>query len=282
MSQRTRTLRPGFTLFELLVVLALLVLLFGLLLPAIFQARKSASRILCRNNMKQISLATINAADTYGGKLAPLAGYYPQAPTQPGTPATHGSIFFHILPFLEQDNLYKSGADDKGTSFSAWRGGVYSKFIPTYVCPSDGSSPTHLYEGWLATGSYAANFLVFGANTTYTMDGTARFPASITDGTSNTIFFSERSQQCGGAPNAWAYDGQSSWTPAFAYASVGKFQVLPAERQCDPNLAQSPHAGGINAALGDSSVRFVSDKVSPRTWWFACTPAGGEVLGPDW
>jgi prepilin-type processing-associated H-X9-DG protein len=279
MTQHSRTSRPGVSLFELLVVLALLALLFALLLPAVFQVRKAAARIQCSNNLRQISLATINAADTYENKLSPLAGAYPPVPQ--GTSTGQGSLFFHILPYIEQDNVYESSKDDKG-GHSAWNGSVYSKIIPTYFCTVDGSAPTHLYDGWLGTTSYAANFLVFGNQQTHTMDGMAKFPASITDGTSNTIFFTERYQVCGGTPNAWAYDGQTAWTPAFAYASQGKFQTVPSEQQCDPDLAQSPHAGGINAALGDGSVRFVSEQVSPRTWWYACTPSGGEVLGPDW
>jgi prepilin-type processing-associated H-X9-DG protein len=279
MTRRSRISRRGISLFELLVVLALLAVLFALLLPAIFQVRKAAARIQCSNNCRQITLALINCADTYEGKLPPLAGAYPPAPQ--GAPTGQGTLFFHILPFIEQDNLYQNSKDDKG-GHSTWNGGVYSKVIPTYFCNVDGSAPTHQYDGWLATTSYAANFQVFGDPQTNTMEGMAKFPASITDGTSNTIFFSERHQVCGGTPNGWAYDGQSSWTPAFAYASHGRFQTVPAEQQCDPDLAQSPHAGGINAALGDGSVRFVSEQVSPRTWWYACTPSGGEVLGPDW
>jgi type II secretory pathway pseudopilin PulG len=280
MTQPTRLSRRGISLFELLVVLALLALLFALLLPAIFQARKAAARAQCANNLKQVGIACHNCNDTYN-KLPPLAGYFPVAPAQPGDGATAGTIFFHILPFIEQDNLYKSGTDDKG-HFSAWNAGVYSKVIPTYFCNVDGSAPTHLYDGWLATTSYAANFQVFGNRLDNTMQGAPRIPATFQDGTSNTILFAERYQLCGGTPNAWAYDGQSAWTPAFAYASHGKFQMLPSEKQCDPDLAQTAHAGGINICLGDASVRAVSEQVSPRTWWFACTPDGGEVLGPDW
>jgi hypothetical protein len=279
MSQRLRTPRPGISLFELLVILALLALLFALLLPAIIQVRKTAGRIQCTNNLRQLTLATINCADTYEGKLPPLAGPYPPAPQ--GTATGEGSMFFHILPYIEQDNVYKTAMGDKG-GYSAWNGGVYRTIIPTYFCNVDGSAPSHLYDGWLATTSYAASFLVFGDPHSNTMAGMAKFPASIPDGTSNTIFFTERYQVCRGTPNAWAYDGQTSWTPAFAYASHGKFQTVPAEQQCDPDLAQSPHAGGINAALGDGSARFVSENVSPRTWWFACTPSGGDILGPDW
>jgi prepilin-type processing-associated H-X9-DG protein len=50
----------------------------------------------------------------------------------------------------------------------------------------------------------------------------------------------------------------------------------------DGNKANSPHTGGIQVALGDGSVRFVSGEVSPNTWWAAITPAGGETLANDW
>jgi prepilin-type processing-associated H-X9-DG protein len=46
--------------------------------------------------------------------------------------------------------------------------------------------------------------------------------------------------------------------------------------------ATSPHTGGINAGMGDGSVRFVAQGISGNTWYWACTPQGGEVLGPDW
>jgi prepilin-type processing-associated H-X9-DG protein len=286
MTQRGRPRPAGLTLFELLVILALLVLLFGLLLPAVLRVRQAASRIQCSNNLKQITLATINAADTYQGRLPPLAGYFPADPAGAVVPPSdgHGTLFFHILPFIEQENLYKSGFDPQGKLYSAWTGEVYSKLVPTYLCNADTSGgETHLHDGWLATSGYAGNFQVFGNPGANTMDGKGRYPASIQDGTSNTIFFAERHQVCGGVPNAWAYDGESSsWVPAFAHASAEKFQAMPSEGQCDPSRAQSPHAGGINVALGDGSVRFVSEKVSPQTWWYACTPAGGEVLGPDW
>jgi hypothetical protein len=66
-----------------------------------------------------------------------------------------------------------------------------------------------------------------------------------------------------------------------------KFQVQPMpwtgpNSVCDPTLANSPHPAAINAALCDGSVRTISSGISPNTWWWACTPQGGEVLGTDW
>jgi prepilin-type processing-associated H-X9-DG protein len=47
-------------------------------------------------------------------------------------------------------------------------------------------------------------------------------------------------------------------------------------------VATSPHTGGINVGMGDGSVRLVTQGISGVTWWYAITPTGGEVLGPDW
>jgi len=72
--------------------------------------------------------------------------------------------------------------------------------------------------------------------------------------------------------------------------TASKFQVMPANPlkvasaggQCNYRIASSPHPTGINVAMGDGSVRYLSPAVSAQTWWWACTPAGGEVLGADW
>jgi prepilin-type processing-associated H-X9-DG protein len=66
-----------------------------------------------------------------------------------------------------------------------------------------------------------------------------------------------------------------------ANASPG-FQVLPRPGACDPRVPSSSFAGGINMAMADGSVRFVSSSVSAKTFWAAATPAGGELLGQDW
>jgi prepilin-type N-terminal cleavage/methylation domain-containing protein/prepilin-type processing-associated H-X9-DG protein len=258
----------GFTLFELLVVLALLVVLLGLLLPAVQKVREAAARISCDNNLKQITLATINCADANVGKLPPAMGTYLNA-------TSDGTLFFNILPYIEQDNLYQVGGDGKG-NFSSWNNSVYAATIRTYICPSDGSGgQQHLYDGWLATSSYAANFLAFGASG-------ATYPASFPDGTSNTIMFAERYQMCNQTPCAWAYGGESDWAPAFNYSSVAKFQAQPGQTLCSAALAQGIHPGGIQVAMADGSVRAVQNSITPQTWYWACTPAGGEVLGSDW
>src|SRR5438270_338947 len=83
---------------EPLLVLALLVALFGLALPAAQRAGEFANRLKCQNNLKQLDLATIICSDTNASTLPPSVGAYPNADSD-------GTLFFHILPYLEQDNV---------------------------------------------------------------------------------------------------------------------------------------------------------------------------------
>src|SRR5215471_12261446 len=95
----------GFTLIELLVVIAIIAVLIGLLVPAVQKVREAANRMYCAHNLKQIVLATVDAADTYNHQLPPSGGIYPSAYW--GDNNGDGGLFLYILPFIEQEPLYK-------------------------------------------------------------------------------------------------------------------------------------------------------------------------------
>jgi type II secretory pathway pseudopilin PulG len=261
------TNRCGFTMVELLILLASAVILAGVLLPALVRADADADRLRCQNNLKELGLAVHNCNDTYG-KLPPTIGSFPAANSD-------GTVQFYLLPFVEQDELYKDSADGAG-GFSVWSNGVHSKPVTNFLCPADASGgDSHLYQDWLATSSYASNFLVFAL-------GGASIPRSFPDGTSNTLLFAERFQICNQTPCAWAYSGETEWAPTFAYSIVAKFQTQPAQAQCNPALAQGIHPGGIEVEMADGSARTVANSITPQTWYYACCPSDGMVLGPDW
>jgi prepilin-type N-terminal cleavage/methylation domain-containing protein len=295
----------GFTLIELLVVIAIIAILIGLLLPAVQKVREAAARAQCQNNLKQISLAIVNMADTNQGKLPGSIGNYPTiAPAGVGSPNNGcGGMFLFLLPYIEQQNLYNASyvangdnndnRNGRNPTYSQWTPAIKSAIVKTYICPSDYTQT----QGNPAHASYGVNGMIFREG--FWALNLLRYPSSITDGTSNTIFFTDKLAQCysGTYPNNYWPD----WGPLIASPDNGGDptgppynttfppgpQITPpmkngTQANCNGGIASSPHTAGINVGMGDGSVHFVAQGISPTTWWYAETPNQGDLLGPDW
>jgi prepilin-type N-terminal cleavage/methylation domain-containing protein/prepilin-type processing-associated H-X9-DG protein len=235
----------GFTLIELLVVIAIIAILIGLLLPAVQKVRDAAARIQCGNNLKQMGLAITNFNTTYGKLPAALihsgraqnhgAGY--QGPEGNFTPAATGAQYYTIynhsgfvalLPFIEQDNLFKqynyqcraSASSPYGMPVapqSAANDAVAAAYIKIYTCPADETPPPVMtrnpgnsgdfYEmvsvrrsNYLFNTGYYTDYDNDYINTTAAYRGVfgnngAASLSRIKDGTSNTIAIGESVQQ---------------------------------------------------------------------------------------
>jgi prepilin-type N-terminal cleavage/methylation domain-containing protein/prepilin-type processing-associated H-X9-DG protein len=284
--------RRAYTLIEVLVVLAIIGTLIALLLPAVQMVREAANRAACANNLHQLGLGTLLFHDTYG-RLPP------GGPCWLG-PNAWGTWGFHVLPFIEQQNLYNSSR--VGNVYSMAQNQIGTHTIKLLCCPSDPSygNGTVLDEQGTAWGaaSYAINTwlaLQCDASGNYLgPDARARIPASIPDGTSNTMLHCEKYANCTNPANpnggsAWLYDRTDAaapalWSAVWVADNQSMFQVRPTpfEGNCDPTLASTPHPGGMMIGLCDGSVRVVSAGVNPFTWWYLNTPAGGEVVPNDW
>jgi prepilin-type N-terminal cleavage/methylation domain-containing protein len=252
--------RPAFTLIELLIVIGIIGVLLSLLLVAIQRAHEAANAVVCRNHLRQLVLAVHLCSDQYQ-VCPPANGYYPgSAGTGPNAwmgqaGAGYGPVFFHILPFIELETVYKSAFDGSVNEYVAWGGNLYLYSIPIYSCPSDPSRKfletnvrvvEDLGDGhaWQPVGlnSYAYNMQVFGrvdsAGNLLSRQGACQLPNSIPDGMGNTIMFAEKYGQCGdffsdphAGGNWWDdwMEGSSSrlYDPAFAVSAYLQLNQAP-------------------------------------------------------
>jgi prepilin-type N-terminal cleavage/methylation domain-containing protein/prepilin-type processing-associated H-X9-DG protein len=246
--------RTGFTLVELLVVIAIIGILIGLLLPAVQKIRDAAGRIKCANNLRQIGLGLLNYNDTLG-QLPPGVVNPGQAPCNPPGPdyGTHAfwSWLAELMPFVEQDNLYKladtwskQGGTNCGLLFywpwgDFWAGfataqpnPALSTLVPLWLCPADSRNlkVEDVFGSGIAFTEYlgVAGFRLaaFPSGSGWGIDksdGVLAYRSKVrvtdmTDGTSNTLLAGER------PPSADLYYGW--WFAGAGYDGSGRGDVV--------------------------------------------------------
>ena len=271
------TRRSAFTLVELLVVIAIIAVLIGLLLPAVQKVRQAAARTQSANNLKQMGLGLLNLADVYRGALPPADGVWPWF----GGGNVPATLFFHLLPYIEQDNLYRQYQAAPQTALTP---------VKTFLAQGD---PTT--TGDEPVTSYASNHLLFEAPG-------PRLPGSIPDGTSNTITLIERysrgyASPPGGTPivHTWPQVGYTTPPPVIisGYTWICPYgpPTWPARAVVQPNPAPTdayegnPQAFSASSALvslADGSVRPVSSSISSLTLYYALKPNDGQPMPSDW
>lgn len=196
-----RMRRSGFTLIELLVVIAIIAILIGLLVPAVQQVRQAAGRTQSQSNLKNIGLA-IHMFNDQNKALPPTFGWRPKPPSGQlySTGGAFGSGFFHLLPFVEQDALYKKSLSTQYYIYST--GGPGMEYTVTF--PPYSSTSKTLAAGAPTTYSYTYDYTKAPYNYGYIYKSTTVY----TDYPSYTSL-----------PGVQAYWGQAINSPVSIYQS---------------------------------------------------------------
>ena len=316
----------GFTLIELLVVIAIIAVLIALLLPAVQAAREAARRAQCTNNLKQLALANANYESATGaypsmmlpGNFGPVNIWFGDF-----------SAFVKLLPYYEQGPLFNMINYNCGAQISYFNNmstpaddpsniTLIGVVINTLICPDDptAADPITLstpiaygqnFAQWCGlpqvpgfpvarTTSYRGSAGMFGGTNDFSnpagviLDGLPTITvSSITDGTSNTMLWSEYT--AARLPTSAPYfvynlGDRPVWNLGSNWELMYDSQFPPnaVGTQLDPagitatgnDLASSLHPGGLNVAFCDGSVRFIKNTVNSWTVtdaWGGANPA---------
>lgn len=283
--------RFAFSLIELMVVLAIIGILFGLTLAAVQKVRAAALRTSCQNNMKQIALA-VHAYEATNG-------HYPREWGK--LYLSNFTTLVYLLPYVEQESLWQAtvrAAQIEQLSYLDPPHVVAHEVVRLYTCPADWRLGEARQSGVGPRVGLASYFNVGAENG---RDGLLHRnkttkPTDISDGLSTTLMMGERPP-----PNSfnsgWWYTG---WVP-FEWAGqvlpLGTIVLSSAPTLSDPYCLGcfgngridnetdryhfwSLHPGGANFSFGDGSVRFLSYSSAPLMAALATT-AGGEPVDPD-
>lgn len=335
---RLKVIRVGFTLIELLVVIAIIAILIGLLLPAVQKVREAANRTRCQNNLKQLGLAAMNFESAEGRFPVGLS----RGPSSILPEKLWTNCLVDLLPYIEQDNLQRNF--NKTTATGNFvnpnvTNGITQQVVKIFLCPSSilSSQPVALVNGTggpfrFAANSYAGNGGIWvyhptaadvsevpprPANAAFAANNQGIFAidsrvtiADVTDGTSNTMMWGERSHldrefdRIYDSPTPFPIIGWSGWAWTSSVNSVGdylfhtavpiNYQVPPTAPLRSVNAAAanqfinrrigalgSQHPQSINVSFCDGSVRSLRSSTTLNVLQALSTRNGGEVVNAN-
>jgi hypothetical protein len=261
-------------------------------MPGNLGVRVAAARAQSTNNLKQMILGVLTLSDAHGGRLPPATGQFPAN-------GPDSSIFFHLLPYVEQNNVYVLHKDNAKAI-------PETMAIKLFCSPCDPSNPAKN-----ALCSYASNGAVFGA----TNGGSTRFPAQFAQkGTSHTILFFEHYAQPvvnadgGTVSNYWYSPSTALYTAAANFQNPDAWKAIKNPQFDVPYDGDDPRpdnttahgfiSNSMTVGMGDGSTRVVTravtklgtypvgnERLRASTWQWACNlsgPLSGAVPPMDW
>lgn len=311
MTQSRARLKKGFTLIELLVVIAIIAVLVALLLPAVQQARESARRSQCKNNLHQIGVALNTYEETYRVFPPGVVRRY-----WGGVNSWQTSMIGwlpRLLPHMDGAALAEKIDWELEVGNTGVNAPLMKNIIPAFLCPSDPyKQPSTAYG--------PTNYVTCIGNTDSADPSTARTSVmfitskigmrDITDGSSNTMVVSEcrigfpfvnryagsgtyAACRTGTAPNVTATNTVARGESWFFGVQNQSWTYSTEFRPNEPNnlnhecedfsttgvfAARSAHSGGVHVCLADGSTRFVSDNIDLNLWRALGTRGSGEIV----
>jgi prepilin-type N-terminal cleavage/methylation domain-containing protein/prepilin-type processing-associated H-X9-DG protein len=286
MSKSYPRTKRAFTLVELLVVIAIIGILVGLLLPAVQAAREAARRMSCANNVAQIGLAMHNFE--FAAEHLPTGTVNDSGPIRNEPVGNHISWTVKLLPYLEQSQLYSTIDQSKGV-YDPVNETARKTQIASLVCssyPVNGRLDEDSQDIGIST--YATNYsstevpLDKNNNGVFFLGSRIKF-SEISDGSSNTLFLSEKISP----------DGDLGWmsgTRATLRNGTIEARMKRSFNMATPTTSSNPdngslamggfssfHNSGVNCLYGDGGVRFLPMSIEPKVLEALCTRNGGEL-----
>ena len=304
------TIRSGFTLVELLIVIGIIGLLIQLLLPAVISSREAARKVQCANNLRQIALACAMHENSTGH--FPVGRFYGPEDDQSGRAAPSWSWMAELLPYIEQQALYEEGNVPESTHEDS---GICDRSIPLLLCPSIGRKTNKPKDDRGGMGDLLVGLTnyhaVSGANwggdasqndpqldtdwrnrgTNGSYDGLEngdgmmyrsdyrrpRKLSDILDGTSHTFMLGEVHPIINYRVS-WCYANN-----AYSTCAIPPNLKPKDDGRHDPDDFQnvrgfrSKHKNGLHFATAGGSVHFSADEIDLSVYRHLATIAGGDI-----